>query len=132
MKKIFTLLLAMVVAASMMALPPVELGKKADPAENTTELTSKELKHHKQVAKVLGMDKFEGKTTPKCNPNAKKAPKAKAQNEVITLNYDGFAFMQCDADLDEWLIGLSCDDMSRSEYGHNLQLNWMMLKQFDD
>ena len=124
MKKIFTLLTAMVVAASMMALPPVELGKKADPAENTTELTSKELKHHKQVAKVLGMDKFEGKTTPKCNPNAKKAPKAKAQNEVITLNYDGFAFMQCDADLDEWMIGLSCDDMSRSEYGHNLQLNW--------
>ena len=124
MKKIFTLLMAMVVAASMMALPPVELGKKADPAENTTELTSKELKHHKQVAKVLGMDKFEGKTTPKCNPNAKKAPKAKAQNEVITLNYDGFAFIQCDADLDEWMIGLSCDDMSRSEYGHNLQLNW--------
>ena len=124
MKKIFTLLTAMVVAASMMALPPVELGKKADPAENTTELTSKELKHHKQVAKVLGMDKFEGKTTPKCNPNAKKAPKAKAQNEVITLNYDGFAFMQCDADLDEWMIGLSCNDISRSEYGHNLQLNW--------
>ena len=61
---------------------------------------------------------------PKTNPNAKKAPKAKVQNEVITLNYDGFAFMQCDADLDEWLIGLSCDDMSRSEYGHNLQLNW--------
>ena len=124
MKKIFTLLLAMVVSACMMALPPVELGKKADPAENTTELTSKELKHHKQVAKVLGMDNFEGKTTPKCNPNAKKAPKAKAQNEVITLNYDGFAFIQCDADLDEWLIGLSCDDMSRNEYGHNLQLNW--------
>ena len=124
MKKIFTLLMAMVVSACMMALPPVELGKKADPAENTTELTSKELKHHKQVAKVLGMDKFEGKTTPKCNPNAKKAPKAKAQNEVITLNYDGFAFMQCDADLDEWMIGLSCNDTSRSEYGHNLQLNW--------
>ena len=123
MKKIFTLLMAMVVAASMMALPPVELGKKVDPTGHATELANKELKHHKQVAKVLGMDKFEGKMTPRTAPNTKKTS-AKAQKEVITLNYDGFAFMQCDADLDEWLIGLSCDDMSRSEYGHNLQLNW--------
>ena len=124
MKKIFTFFMAMVVTLSMYAVTPNQFGKKADPTGRATELANKELKHHKQVAKVLGMDKFEGKTTPKCNPNAKKAPKAKAQNEVITLNYDGFAFIQCDADLDEWMIGLSCDDMSRSEYGHNLQLNW--------
>ena len=123
MKKIFTLLLAMVVTLSMFAVTPNQFGKKADPTGRATELANQELKHHKQVAKVLGLDKFEGKTAPRTAPNAKKTP-AKAQNEVITLNYDAFAFIQCDADLGEWMIGLSCDDFMREEYGHNLQLNW--------
>ena len=123
MKKIFTFCMAMVVAASMMALPPVEFGKKLDPSGRATELANKELKHHKQVAKVLGLDKFEGKTTPRTAPNAKKAP-AKAQKEVITLNYDAFAFIEYDPELGDWMIGLSCDDITRPEYGHNLQLNW--------
>ena len=123
MKKIFTLLLAMVVTLSMFAVTPNQFGKKTDPTGRATELVNQELKHHKQVAKVLGLDKFEGKTAPRTAPNAKKTP-AKAQNEVITLNYDAFAFIQCDADLGEWMIGLSCDDFMREEYGHNLQLNW--------
>ena len=123
MKKIFTFCMAMVVAASMMALPPVESGKKVDPTGRATELANKELKHHKQVAKALGLDKFEGKTTPRTAPNAKKAP-AKAQKEVITLNYDAFAFIEYNPDLGDWMIGLSCDDITRPEYGHNLQLNW--------
>ena len=123
MKKFFTLLMTMVVAASMMALPPVELGKKVDPTGHATELANKELKHHKQVAKVLGMDKFEGKMTPRTAPNTKKTS-AKAQKEVITLNYDGFAFIEYNPDLGDWMIGLSCDDITRPEYGHNLQLNW--------
>ena len=87
MKKIFTLLMAMVVAAGMMALPPVELGNKVDPTGHATELASKELKHHKQVAKALGLDQVERKAA-NVAPATKKAPK-KAQNEVITLNYDG-------------------------------------------
>ena len=74
MKKIFTFLMAMVVAASTMALPLVELGNKVDPTGRATELANKELKHHKQVAKALGLDKFEGKTTPITAPNAKKSP----------------------------------------------------------
>ena len=124
MKKFFTLLMAMVVAASMMALPPIELGKKVDPTGHATELANKELKHHKQVAKVLGMDKFEGKMTPRTAPNTKKTS-AKAQNEVITLNYDGFAGMMCvDQELGVWWVGMGCDDESRPEYGHNLQLQW--------
>ncbi len=123
MKKIFTFLMAMVVAASTMALPPVELGKKVDPTGHATELANKELKHHKQVAKVLGMDKFEGKMTPRTAPNTKKTS-AKAQKEVITLNYDAFAFIEYNPDLGDWMIGLSCDDITRPEYGHNLQLNW--------
>ena len=127
MKKIFTLLLTMVVAATMFALPPVELGKKVDPAGYATKLAEKKTQHHQQVAKVLGLDKVERKAAVKASAEAKQlqavAPKAKAQNDVITLNYDGFAAMMCYGD-GEWWIGLSCDDMSRPEYGHNLNLEW--------
>ena len=123
MKKIFTFCMAMVVTLSICAVTPNQFGKKLDPSGRATELANKELKHHKQVAKVLGLDKFEGKTTPRTAPNAKKAP-AKAQKEVITLNYDAFAFIEYNPDLGDWMIGLSCDDITRPEYGHNLQLNW--------
>ena len=115
--------MAMVVTLSMYAVTPNQLGKKADPTGRATELANKQLQHHKQVAKVLGLDKFEGKTTPRIAPNAKKAP-AKAQKEVITLNYDAFAFIEYNPNLGDWMIGLSCDDIARPEYGHNLQLNW--------
>ena len=123
MKKIFTFCMAMVVTLSICAVTPNQSGKKVDPTGRATELANKELKHHKQVAKALGLDKFEGKTTPRTAPNAKKAP-AKAQKEVITLNYDAFAFIEYNPDLGDWMIGLSCDDITRPEYGHNLQLNW--------
>ena len=123
MKKIFTFCMAMVVTLSIFAVIPNQFGKKLDPSGRATELANKELKHHKQVAKALGLDKFEGKTTPRTAPNAKKAP-AKAQKEVITLNYDAFAFIEYNPDLGDWMIGLSCDDITRPEYGHNLQLNW--------
>ena len=121
MKKIFTFCMAMVVTLSIFAVTPNQFGKKLDPSGRATELANKELKHHKQVAKVLGMDKFEGKTTPRTAPN--ESP-AKAQKEVITLNYDAFAFIEYNPDLEDWMIGLSCDDITRPEYGHNLQLNW--------
>ena len=123
MKKIFTLLMAMVVAAGMMALPPVELGNKVDPIGRATELASKQQAHRQQMAKALGLNQVERKVA-KATPEANKAPK-KAQNEVITLNYDGFAGLMCvDAELGVWWVGMGCDDESRPEYGHNLQLQW--------
>ncbi|MBQ5387554.1 MAG: hypothetical protein IIU55_00540 [Paludibacteraceae bacterium] len=122
MKKISTLLMATLVTLSLMAITPAELGKH-DPTGRATELANKELQHHKQVAKTLGLDKFEGKTTPITAPKAKKAS-AKAQKEMITLNYDAFAFIEYNPDLGDWMLGLSCDDITRPEYGHNLQLNW--------
>ena len=123
MKKIFTFFMAMAVTLSMFAVTPAQSGNKVDPTGRATELANKELKHHKQVAKVLGLDKLEGKTTPRTAPDAKKAP-AKAQKEVINLNYDGFAAMKYYEEDEEWWIGMSCDDMSRPEYGHNLNLEW--------
>ncbi len=123
MKKIFTFFMAMAVTLSMFAVTPAQSGNKVDPTGRATELANKELKHHKQVAKVLGLDKLEGKTTPRTAPDAKKAS-AKAQKEVINLNYDGFAAMKYYEEDEEWWIGMSCDDMSRPEYGHNLNLEW--------
>lgn len=119
MKKIFTLLLMTVVALSVSAFAHVELGKQ-DPTGYATELANKQLKHKKQVAKVLGMDKVERKAA----PATQAAPIAKAQKEELTLNYDAFAGMMCYEDEGQWWIGLSCDDWSRAEYGHNLNLEW--------
>ena len=120
MKKIFTFFMAMVVTLSMYAVTPIQSGKKADPTGRATELASKKLQHTKQVAKALGLDKVERKAAVKTAP-----AKAKAESEPIVLNYDGFAGMMCvDQELGEWWIGLGCDDWSRPEYGHNLQLEW--------
>ena len=120
MKKIFTFIMAMVVTLAMYAVTPNQSGQKVDPTGRATELADKKLQHNKQVAKVLGMDKLERKAT----PATKTAPVAKAQKEEITLNYDAFAGMRYYEEEGQWWIGLSCDDWSRSEYGHNLNLEW--------
>ncbi len=119
MKKIFTLLMAMVVTLSIFAVTPIQSGNKVDPTGHATELANKKLAHNKQVAKVLGLDKMERQA----KPATKAAPVAKSQQEAITLNYDAFAAMMYYEE-GEWWIGLSCDDMSRPEYGHNLNLEW--------
>lgn len=130
MKKIFTLLLAMVVTASMMALPPVELGKKVDPTGHATKMAEKKMQHKQDVAKVLQLNTLERKAMPKVEYTAKQLPAdiakvQKAQKEVITLNYDAIAGMMCvDEELGIWWIGMGCDDESRPEYGHNLQMQY--------
>ena len=116
--------MAMVVTLSMYAVTPNQLGEKVDPTGRVTELANKQQAHRQQMAKALGLNKVE-RTAAKVAPEANNAPK-KAQNDVITLNYDHFAGMYCvDAELGEWWIGLSCDDESRPEYGHNLNLEWI-------
>ena len=112
--------MATCVTLSMLAVTPADLGKKADPTGRATELANKKLTHHKQVAKVLGMDKVERKAA----PATQTSPIAKAQQEDITLNYDAFAGMMYYEDEEQWWIGLSCDDWSRTEYGHNLNLEF--------
>lgn len=129
MKNFFTLLMATVVSLSTFAITPAELEKKADPTGHATQLVEKRLQHKQDVAKVLQMNQLERKAMPKADSQtqplpAAVAPKAKAQNELITLNYDAFAGMVCYEEDGEWWIGLSCDDFSRSEYGHNLNLEW--------
>ena len=103
---------------------PVELGKKVDPTGHATKLVEKKLQHHQQAAKALGLDRVERRAAVKVMPEAK-ANAPQAQNEVIHLNYDAFAGMECvDEEIGEWWIGLSCDDWSRPEYGHNISLDW--------
>ena len=122
MKKIFTFFMAMVVTLSMYAVTPNRLGKKVDPTGYATELANKKQAHHQQAAKALGLDQVERKAAKTTEPS--KAPK-KAKNEVITLNYDAIAGMMCvDEELGIWWIGMGCDDESRPEYGHNLQMQY--------
>ena len=123
MKKIFTLLMATLVTLSLMAITPAELGKH-DPTGHATKMVEKKLQHHQQVAKALGLNKVERKAAVKATPVAM-TKVAQTENEVYTLNYDGFAGMECvDPELGTWWIGLGCDDWSRPEYGHNLQMQW--------
>ena len=122
MKKLFTLFMAMVVTLAMFAVTPIQSGKKVDPTGRATELANKKQAHHQQLTKALGLDQVERKAAKIAEPN--KTPK-KSQNEVITLNYDGFAGLMCvDQELGVWWVGMGCDDESRPEYGHNLQLQW--------
>ena len=120
MKKIFTFFMAMVVTLAMYAVTPIQSGKKVDSNGRATELADKKLKHNKQVAKVLGLDKLERQA----KPATKTAPVAKAQQEDITLNYEAFAGMMYYEEEEQWWIGMSCDDWSRTEYGHNLNLEF--------
>ena len=112
--------MAVVVTLAMFAVTPNQSGKKVDPTGRATELADKKLQHNKQVLQVLGMDKHERKAT----PATKTAPIAKAKQEEITLNYDAFAGIMNYEEEGQWWIGLSCDDWSRNEYGHNLNLEW--------
>ena len=120
MKKFVSLFMAMVVTLAMYAVTPIQSGNKVDPNGRATELADQKLKHNKQVAKVLGMDKVERKAA----PATQTSPIAKAQQEDITLNYDAFAGMMYYEDEEQWWIGMSCDDWSRTEYGHNLNLEF--------
>jgi len=128
MKKFLSLFMAMVVTLSIMAAIPTEFGQKVDPTGHAAKLMEKKLQHHQDVTKVLQLNKLERKAMPKINAEkqlpAELAKAPQVQNEVITLNYDGFAGMQCYEEDGEWWIGLSCDDWSRPEYGHNLNLEW--------
>lgn len=120
MKKLFTIFMAMVVTLAMFAVTPNQSGKKVDLTGRATELADKKLKHNKQVAKVLGLDKLERQA----KPATKTAPVAKAQQEDITLNYEAFAGMTYYEEEEQWWIGMSCDDIMRTEYGHNLSLEF--------
>ena len=120
MKKLFTIFMTMVVTLAMFAVTPNQSGKKVDPTGRATELADKKLQHNKQVLQVLGMDKLERKAA----PATQTSPIAKVQQEDITLNYDAFAGMMYYEDEEQWWIGLSCDDWSRTEYGHNLNLEF--------
>ena len=120
MKKIFTFFMAMVVTLAMYAVTPIQSGKKVDSNGRATELADKKLKHNKQVAKVLGLDKLERQA----KPATKTALVAKAQQEDITLNYEAFAGMMYYEEEEQWWIGMSCDDIMRTEYGHNLNLEF--------
>ena len=125
MKKIFTLLMAMVVALSMAAVTHAELSKQ-DPTGYATKMVEKKMQHHQDVAKVLQLNQLERKPMPKTTNETKPmmVSVAKVQKEEVTLSYDAFAGMQCYEEDGEWWIGLSCDDISRPEYGHNLNLEW--------
>ena len=130
MKKILTLFMATVVAASMYALP---LNLKAEKTGRVNETAAKfeqkaQLEKDAKAALTFERKAVEKKEAKKNAPQVQvsKASLAKvAQEEVIELNYDGIANGPIyTEETGDWTVGLECDDWENPAYGHMLQLAW--------
>ena len=133
MKKIFTLLMAMVVTVSMFALPINLKTEKKGLAKHQTENS---IKKQQQMEKMrmasVTMDKRQAIPADQV---AKKAPvksgkkvAAAALDEIdfVELNYTSFsAGPEYSEDTESWYVGLQCSDETQPEYGILIQLDWV-------
>lgn len=133
MKKIFTLLMAMVMTVSMSALPiNLTAEKKQGLSKHQTEYS---------IAKQERMEKMRLATpvmkTRQAIPADQLAKKAPSKNgmkvatavadeiEFIELNFSNIALgPEYSEDSETWWLGLECRDESKPEYGTMIQLDW--------
>lgn len=133
MKKIFTLLMAMVMTVSMSALPiNLTAEKKQGLSKHQTEYS---------IAKQERMEKMRLATpamkTRQAIPADQLAKKAPSKNgmkvatavadeiEFIELNFSNIAVgPEYSEDSETWWVGLECRDESKPEYGTMIQLDW--------
>ena len=119
MKKLFTILMATVVAMSVYALPIKRMPAKHETEKQQLDLSALE-KGHTAVPRTET-----AKTAPEM-PSKKLAPQAKAVGQdYVYLFFDemtqGPDYYE---DTQSWEVGLSCYDESKPAYGHIIQLNW--------
>ena len=119
MKKLFTILMATVVAMSVHALPIKRMPAKHETEKQQFDLSALE-KGHTAVPRTET-----AKTAPEM-PSKKLAPQAKAVGQdYVYLFFDemtqGPDYYE---DTQSWEVGLSCYDESKPAYGHIIQLNW--------
>ena len=133
MKKIFTLLMAMVMTVSMSALPiNLTAEKKQGLSKHQTEYS---------IAKQERMEKMRLATpamkTRQAIPADQLAKKAPSKNgmkvatavadeiEFIELNFSNIALgPEYSEDSETWWVGLECRDESKPEYGIMIQMDW--------
>ena len=134
MKKIFTLLMAMVVAVSMSALP-INL-KTAAKQGLSKHQTENSIKKQQQLEKMsLVSSTMKTRTAVPADQVVKKAPAKKQGKKVTAANLDDVEFTELNyssiaigpeynEDSETWWLGLECPDMTKPEYGIMIQLDW--------
>ena len=134
MKKIFTLLMAMVVAVSVSALP-INL-KTAAKQGLSKHQTENSIKKQQQLEKMsLVSSTMKTRTAVPADQVVKKAPAKKQGKKVTAANLDDVEFTELNyssiaigpeynEDSETWWLGLECPDMTQPEYGTMIQLDW--------
>ena len=134
MKKIFTLLMAMVVTLSMSALPiNLKTEMKSGLTKHQTENSIKKQQRMEKMRQAsLTMEKRQAVPADQV---VKKAPAKTGKKVVATtmeeiefveLNYSSFAMgPDYSEDTESWYIGLQCPDETQPEYGILIQLDWV-------
>lgn len=137
MKKLFTLFMAIVVAASMSALPlNLKTEKKQCISKHQTEQSIKKQQRMEQLTQTSYV--MESRQAVPADQVVKKAP-AKAGKKVaaatmediefVELNYSSFAMgPEYSEDTESWFVGLQTLDETQSEYGTMIQLDWVAPK----
>lgn len=119
MKKLFTILMAVVVAMSVSALPIKRIDAKRDLEKQQINLPTfeKERTAMPQAKTTRAASEMQGKML---------APQAKvASQDFVKLYFDDIARgPEYYEDTQTWDVGLTCYDESKPAYGHIIQLNW--------
>jgi hypothetical protein len=134
MKKMFTLLMAIVVTMSVSALPlNLKIDKQQGLAKHQTESSIKKQQHMEQLRMVSPV--MEKRQAVPADQVAKKAPAKNGKKvaaatmediEFVELNYSSFAMgPEYSEDTESWYIGLQCPDETQPEYGILIQLDWV-------
>lgn len=134
MKKIFTLLMAMVVTLSMSALPiNLKTEMKSGLTKHQTENSIKKQQRMEKMRQAsLTMEKRQAvpadqvvKKSP-AKTGKKVVATTMEEIEFVELNYSSFAMgPDYSEDTESWYIGLQCPDETQPEYGILIQLDWV-------
>ena len=136
MKKIFTLFIMAVVAISMNAMPQKLTTINNGQVKQSTEINKERTAKLEKAVASVSQSKIERHALPqvqqtkqaqKLAPATKKhvAAKKAAQEDVVVLNFDGFAVgpMYYEETLD-WYIAVQCLDESKPEYGWSARFDY--------
>ena len=120
MKKILTLVMALVVMATMYAVPQNGL-KKLDKVMSSTK-SKVESKRAERIEKLaaLSMSNERHAIAPASVQAAAKAE----QEEVVTLNFTALDELKYQTETKDWFLSMSCMDFDKPEFGYIVKLDY--------
>ena len=120
MKKILTLVMALVVMATMYAVPQNGL-KKLDKVMSSAK-SKVESKRAERIEKLaaLSMSSERHAIAPASVQAAAKAE----QEEVVTLNFTALDELKYQTETKDWFLSMSCMDFDKPEFGYIVKLDY--------